>query len=923
MTHDRPLICSGQNLTLGYAPLCGGKAANLVSLDRSGQPVPHFYVVTTEAFRTALIAAGVHERMAARLDQIAPQSVSSLRKAAAEIQGWIRAVSLPLDLVGAILQADAQRSQRDAFVAIRPSVTDEDSAGHSSAGLHGSFLFVRGQKALVDAIKNVWASAFSERTLASRLEQSLPLMTGVAVVVQEMVHARTSGVMFTANPATGSVDEVIIHSLFGAGEGLVAAGLEADCYTIDKETLAVASEVARKQEQYLIDEAAENGLRRVALPDSLRNEGSLTEKQVRTLAGAGMEIERHFGRPQDVEFAIDGDGNYSILQARAVTTVAEYGPAAGNHLIWDNSNIIESYSGVTSPMTFSFNRRAYAIVSQQFAEVMGISPRVIRKNRRTFENLLGFFHGRVYYNLLNWHRLIRLFPGFGRHKQFLESMMELTEPLELCDEADSSGSPGLLRLYLLKLPALIWLLLRSTWNFLTIRRIVDRFNERFESNDTHWRALDFRTMVPHQLMAQFRKMEDMMLWNWKAPIINDFFVIICCGVMKKLCERWCGDVSGSLRNDLLCGIGRVASVGPVRKLLSLAEMAAQDPVLKERILNDPPERLVAEIPNDPRFTQFTLAFDRYLEAYGARCMNELKLEVYSLKDRPHFLYRRIHNYLQLDDPAALDVAAIEKLRQRIRAAAESRAFEALQKSRGTAVKSCVFRWVLEGSRLGVRNREKMRFTRTRIFDLLRDLIRALGSRLADEGILDDSEDIFFLTLDEVWDYIHGTALTTDIRGLAALRQKEFEAYRNEEQAAPDDRFETYGMTYHRNLLKNRSRRAAPAAPVDGILRGTACCSGKATGPVKVLRTPSDDTRLCGEILVVERTDPGCVPLYPMVSGILIERGSTLSYSAIVAREMGIPTIIGIPGLLNTLKTGDEVCMDGSEGTVEVLHIESS
>jgi len=133
---------------------------------------------------------------------------------------------------------------------------------------------------------------------------------------------------------------------------------------------------------------------------------------------------------------------------------------------------------------------------------------------------------------------------------------------------------------------------------------------------------------------------------------------------------------------------------------------------------------------------------------------------------------------------------------------------------------------------------------------------------------------------------------------------------------PADRFETFGLPYYRNLYQGRPCPAA--VDVDGVLRGTGCCLGVVTGSVKVLRTSTEDARLDGEILVAERTDPGWVPLYPSVSGLLIERGSILSHSAIVAREMGIPTIVGIAGLVTTLETGQVVTMDGATGTVRPL-----
>ncbi len=869
----------------------GGKAANLYRLGEMGQPVPPWYAVTAPAFRVALHAEQARQ----------PVAIEKRR-------AWIAGIPLPSGLVEAVRKAHAGVIPTGSFVAVRSSAVDEDGAGQSFAGLHDSFLFLRTEEEILDAIRRVWASAYNERALAYRRERGLSVDgIAVCVIVQQMVDASASGVMFTANPVTGSVHEIVISSLYGAGEGLVSQGLDADTFTVRKGDLRMERELAIKCEQMAFDKGAGRGLVKTAVSPDRQSEPSLTDDQVVALARAGLAIERAYGRPKDIEFAIDASGRLHLLQARPITTVAEYGPAAGNHLIWDNSNIIESYSGVTSPMTFSFIRRAYTIVYHCFAEVMGIAPGVVKASRPVFENMLGLIRGQVYYNLLNWYRLIRLFPGFGFNKQFMEAMMGVREPAELRDEY---VAPSAARRIFVELPALIRLVVRTAWNFLRIQAWVQQFDANFKSHYARWTALRFGDLHPREMMDVYRDMEDSLLWNWRAPIINDFYVMIHYGVLKKLCAAWCGDTQGSLQNDLICGEGGIESTEPTRLLLELASLAQGDETLRRRILDEPAADLARAIPGDPRFAAFTAAFNRYLGLYGFRCMNELKLEEYSLRDRPDFVYTILRNYLSLNRPEALDVGAMAEREQQIRRDAEARSLGAL-----SLPKRMIFRRVLRNARLGVKNRENMRFARTRIYGLLRELIRAFGSRLAEEGVLADREDVFYLTLDECQNYVKGTAVTTRLAELAALRKREFAAYRSETDAFPEDRFETYGMVYHKNRFKNAVAQAPVAA--DGNLRGTGCCPGVREGLVKVLRSPSDDLRLNGEILVAERTDPGWVPLYPSISGLLIERGSILSHSAIVAREMGIPTIVGIPHLTSHLRTGASVRMDGASGVIEI------
>jgi pyruvate,water dikinase len=917
-TGARTLVCSGAEVTPALAPVLGGKATNLIHLNQVGQTVPPWYVITTEASVLALERAEVSGRIAERTKRVAVGSGETLAQASSEIRQWVSDAALPEELVREIDRVHDAVLPPDALVAVRSSAVGEDASGESFAGLHDSFLFVRGRDELLDVVRKVWASAYNERALAYRQEKDLPLEgIAVAVIVQEMVHASTSGVMFTANPVTGNAHEIVISALYGAGEGLVSSGLDADTYTVTKSDLSIRSELASKEERFVLDEASGRGLKREPLPESLRDASTLTDEQVRSVAQAGLLLESYFGRPQDVEFSHDGDGRLLVLQTRPVTTLEEYGPAAGNRLIWDNSNIIESYSGVTSPLTFSVIRHAYEIVYHCFADVMGIPREVVKENRTTFANMLGLIRGRVYYNLLNWYRLIHLFPGFNYSKGFMESMMGLREPAAL---EDAESSPGFFRRYFVELPKLLRMLSRSARNFIRIRPIVDDFQRHFDKHVSAWRAMDLDALPPERIMSLYHQMDDTILWNWKAPIINDFYVMVFYGTLKKLCTSWCGDEAGTLQNDLLCGEGDIESTKPTKMLLELAGAARERDDLKDLLLNSPPEALAEELPRDARFGDFNASIARYLELYGFRCMNELKLEEYSLRDRPAFLYQMIQNYLALEDADALSVEAMEKREGETRAAAEKRAFADLGKARGLLPRRPVFRWVLRNARLGVKNRENLRFARARIYDLLRDMFRSIGRRLAREGVLDATDDVFYLTVEELWDYIKGTAVTADLRGLAALRKKEFDEYRRDEESAPDDRFETFGMAYNRNMFKDW--RSSPVATEEGVLRGTGCCPGEVTGPVKVIRNPQDDMRLSGEILVAGRTDPGWVPLYPSVSGILIERGSILSHSAIVAREMGIPTVVGIPGLLGAFESGQWVQMDGSAGTVRAVELDA-
>jgi pyruvate,water dikinase len=215
----------------------------------------------------------------------------------------------------------------------------------------------------------------------------------------------------------------------------------------------------------------------------------------------------------------------------------------------------------------------------------------------------------------------------------------------------------------------------------------------------------------------------------------------------------------------------------------------------------------------------------------------------------------------------------------------------------------------------VSNRENLRFERTRLFGTIRGLFLEAGRRLQAIGRLDDGRDIFYLELGEILAFNDGTATTTDLRSLAAVRKQEFATYRD--GPAPAERFETRGPVYH--AQPHRSTKPSGASETSGEERkGLGCCPGVVRGTACVVRDPKHAQLTAGCILVADHTDPGWIMLFPSASGLLVERGSLLSHSAIVARELGIPAVISIPGLLDWLQDGDEVELDGAAGIVRRL-----
>lgn len=864
----------------------GGKAGALAAMAGAGLAIPPWFVLTPAAFTASLsealradLASGELLRVQAVLETLLPAAV---------IQEEIAA-------------ALAELCPQGERVAVRSSALDEDGSEHSFAGQLDSFLFVA--TAEVPArVAAVWRSGFSERVLAYRQEKGLALLPAPpAVLVQRMVNAEVAGVAFSADPVSGQRGIAVVSGVYGLGTSLVSGECDADTWRVDRQGGIVTREIADKGRAHRADTASFEGVGSTAVAPELAQRPCLTDDQLRAVASLARQAARHFGRPQDIEWAIEGGVLY-LLQSRPITSLTALPDPDGGLNIWDNSNIAESYGGITTPLTFSFARHIYEEVYRQFCRIMAVPSGAIAANERIFPRMLGLVRGRVYYNLLNWYRLLALLPGFTANRRFMEQMMGVKEgiPDKILREAVATYQVGRMRDRCNLLRSVVGLvnnLLRMT---ASNARFYARLNRALAPTDP---PLD--EMRPDELVAHYRMLEGELLSRWDAPLVNDFFAMVFYGLLRKVATVWCGDRNETLQNDLLAGEGGMISAEPAKRVREMAEVAARDEALTELLATGTPPAIAAALALHPELGPLYTA---YLARFGDRCLDELKLESATLHDDPLPLLRAIGEFARRlrsgRSAPAVDEAAI-------RQEAETRVRIAL---RGSPLKRLLFAGILAQARARVRDRENLRFERTRLFGRVRRIFVELGKRFAAEGILDESREIFWLEKDEIFGFVDGTTSTTDLRGLAALRRAEFGRW--QEMEAPADRFDTRGMVNHAQPYC--STVASTILPDGETLKGIGCCPGVVRGQVRVIVDPRGASLRQGEILVAERTDPGWIMLFPACSALLVERGSLLSHSAIVAREMGIPAIVALAGITTWLRDGDWVEMDGASGVVRKI-----
>lgn len=508
--------------------------------------------------------------------------------------------------------------------------------------------------------------------------------------------------------------------------------------------------------------------------------------------------------------------------------------------------------------------------------------------------MLALIDGRVYYNLYGWYGLLGLVPGVSKNKKFMEQMMgvkeTLPEDLFPVPQASFKDKIGLV--------STGYGVMKS---FVHLRKMTENFYSRL---DEALKERDIENMDLYELHDYYYEFQNKLLYKWDAPLVNDFLAMVFYGRLKKECVEMFKEEGNLIYNDLLCNEGGIISAEPARRIKEMAKLARDNEELIKLLEN---EDLLYVKKKLVMYEEFNEKLEEYLEIFSDRCLQELKLETETLKENPSALYHSIAAFARRIKENDLEERDSEKNRKM----AEEKVKKAL---RGKPIQKAKFNFLLKEARYTVKNRENLRFERTRVFGRIRQIFLRIGYILTSMNVIEERKDIFYLELDEILFYIDGKSTTNNLKELIAIRKAQYEKYKEQN---PDERFYSYGAVN----IGNEFKRENEAQNLNGkneseTLKGIGASPGVVRGKVRIVRNPKDAKIQQGEIIVAEFTDPGWIMIFPAASGILVERGSLLSHSAIVSRELGIPCIVGVSGLLEKVKDGDIVEMDGMSGVVK-------
>jgi len=871
LNHDRKII--------------GGKAHQLALISKFN--IPNWIVITTDLFYLLLEEANQKHFFQEALKKITIDNYNDNYK---EIISSINHIKFNEKLSNQISKhLDSTKSY-----AVRSSAIDEDGDQNSFAGILESYLYQNNMESICKSIIDCFKSCFSARALKYRLDKGISLENlAVAVIIQEMVNSEKSGVLFTANPTNGERSEFLISANYGLGEGVVSGDCICDEYAFNIQTKELIQNINQKDTFYTHIEN-KSGTRVIEISKELQKKSVLSEDEIGKLVEIGKKISTDRKFPQDIEWAIENDELY-ILQTRNITNLIPPLKSDDQNIVFDNSNIQESFCGITTPLTFSYANEAYFRVYHQMLSIMGLSQKVIQSHEKRHWNMISLIKGRVYYNINSWYEGLLIFPSLESNKDSMEKMMGLQDPVDFITDKKLNFKEKC-QIF----PTLFKCYANLIYYFINIDKIVNNFINIFAVEYKKFKREEFIFYDLAKLFNLTDQIIKKITSNWQAPIINDFYVMTFHGKAHRFLEKHnVPDFQIQLSN-LLSGEEGIESTEPTKLMLHISDQIRLESTLVEFVKINDPISIQKNI--EHHYPQILSLCQKYIELYGDRVMGELKLESISLRENPQFLYLCLKNYILQE----MTLKKYTSNETELRLKTEKIVFDFLKSNHGSR-KLKQFKSILLKTRKGVKYRENMRLLRTRVFGLSRDIYLEMGRQLKTYNALEHERDIFFLTLDELERYRMGRSVQSDLKSLVLIRKKEFDSYHLD---VPANHFHTTGLVNLGNKFEYPYQENEQSD-----LSGLGCYPGIVEGEVVNMKSPDDMLDINGKILCTLRTDPGWAPIFPMIKGLIVERGSMLSHSAVIARELGIPTIVNIPKVTEKLATGDQIEMNGSTGKI--------
>lgn len=904
----------------------GGKAANLSRLSRAGFPVPTGFLITTAAYRAFVEANGLQPQILTLAGRASDEAPGVLEEISSEIQGLFAAGGVPQPIADAIVEAyqDLSAAAADGLesipVAVRSSATAEDLPQASFAGQQDTYLNMVGQEALLDAVQRCWASLWTARAIGYRARNSIPSdEIALAVVVQQMAPATASGVLFTADPVSEDRQRTVIDATFGLGEALVSGQVEPDHYVYDERTgevverhLGAKARVVEPRPGGGTDTIAAEASDRQALPDPV----------IVRLAELGRRVEGLFGAPQDIEWTWGGDldqpqatgrwGGLALVQSRPITSLFPLPePAPDDFAVYFSLAAVQGMLAPFTPLGADVLRLVLANVIKS-----AVAPDRRRPLRRAQHAAQGVAHlqrlplaaDRIFVDITS--------PlSDPRAARFLLGAAGLIEPAMVPALKRLARDPRLPERTVLDFTQILYIT-RGLMGFLPWIAGAVRRPEVAVAEMQLWIAgylndVERRVASAGDLREVLEVVQGIAargLTGLARHVLSR--VVIGIGAMnltRILTGRWIGNESRAL--ELTRGLPNNPTTEMDFELWRLAELIRSDCASFHVFASQPAEVLQTAYRRGILPAAAQLGMARFLARYGARGVAEIDIGRPRWRDEPASLFDVLQGYLRLQDPSQSPAAIFERGSER--AGRTLRELQRALRRQGLVgcLKARILGFLYRRIRVLSGLREMPKFTIVRMMGVLRERLLDEGERLVGQDVLDRPDDIFFVSLMQLEAFARG-----EIQGakLQAIVSDARVAYDRELRRVRVPRVLTSDGEAFYGGIPN------PAGAAGDRLVGSPVSPGVVEGRVRVVLDPHNAGLQPGEIMVCPGTDPGWTPLFLTTSGLVMEMGGMMTHGSVVAREYGIPAVVGVEDATQRLTTGQRIRVDGTAGVIELL-----
>src|SRR5689334_11387361 len=855
-----------QEIDQTQVAVVGGKGAHLGELSRiEGIRVPAGFCVTTSAFQRIMAEAPSLDDRLDRLSHLKPDDQEAIRALSAEIRRTLEEIAIPDDLAAAITRPLARLGEQDAY-AVRSSATAEDLPTASFAGQQDTYLNVVGPAAILQHISQCWASLFTERAVAYRLRNGVDQRkVYMAVVVQRMVFPRASGILFTADPVTGNRKVASVEASFGLAEALVSGLVNADVYKV-RDGQVVAKAIATKQ--LAIQASPAGGTQQQAIEPERQEQPALTDAQVARLAQLGRRIEAHFGRPQDIEWCLADDA-FQIVQSRPITTLFPI-PEAGdqeNH-VYVSVGHQQMMTDPMKPLGLSFwqmttpapmaeaGGRLFVDVTQRLASPA--SRAALLELTRRSDPLTGD----ALQTVIDRDGFIRPLPDEAPPRPLL------------------GGAPAPIETD----PAIVTdLIKRSEASIAASARDIDTKSGEalLESIRADMQELR-RILFDRQSHQVFMSAMEATWW------------------LNEQLEAWLGEKNAA--DTLTQSVPHNVTSEMGLALLDVADVIRPHPDVVAFLQQVEDEGFLERLPEVAGGREARDAIEAWLDKYGMRCVGEIDITRPRWRERPSTLIPLILGNVKNFEPGSGE-RRFEQGRQE----AEEKERELLERLRALPdgeAKAEETKRMIDRVRTFIGYREYPKYGMISRYFVYKRALLEEAERLVQAGVLRDQEDIFYLTLDELHDVVRTHRVDDQ---LIDRRKDEFRSY----EALRPPRV----LTSEGEAISGAYRRDDIPA---GALVGLPVSAGTVEGRARVILDMAGADLEPGDILVTAHTDPSWTPLFVAVTGLVTEVGGLMTHGAVIAREYGLPAVVGVTDATRLIRDGQRIRVDGTDGYVEIL-----